>query len=81
MERVSRGRVVEHLPVIPAVRQMPHVGDVALIKTGRHQGRAGKVAGRLDMPAGEVRWSVMRDDGVILGQYPPEALSILVEGS
>jgi hypothetical protein len=81
VELIRNGRVVEHVPIQAAHRQSVHVGDVVMIVAGKHAGRTVKVAGRLDLAGGDTRWSVMRDDGVVMGQYPPEALAILVEGS
>lgn len=77
---VIMGRVFLGQHIMPAARQLPRVGDVVYILAGKASGRVGKVAGRLDL-VGETRWSVMRDDGVIIGQYPPEQLSIVMEGS
>lgn len=77
---VRRGRVVEHPHIVPSLRQFPHAGDVVVILAGKRAGTAGKVAGRLDYPDGP-QWSVMRDDGVIIGRYPRESLRIIMEGS
>lgn len=77
---VYQGRVLEHPHIIPAVRQYPHVGDVVSIRAGKHTGRTGKVAGKNDGATGVI-FTVMRDDGVIIGVYSHDELIILREGS
>lgn len=81
MDLIRNGRVVEHVPIVPAHRQSVHVGDVVMILTGKHAGSAGQVAGRLDGVLGALTWNVIRDDGVFIGRYPTNDLSILIEGS
>ena len=82
MERVVKGRVVERLPIIPAARQSPRVGDVVVVADGKFAGRVGRVAGKLDPGYGmAVRWNVMRDDGVMIGSFPTHRLTIVAEGS
>lgn len=80
MEEIIRGRVFERSHVLPALRQTPHVGDVVVIKAGKYAGRAGKVSGWLEAGDGKT-YHVMRDDGVIIGQYPLAELTIIMEGS
>lgn len=80
--QVILGRVFEGVHLTPAPRSTPHVGDVVTILAGKHASRTGQVAGRLDY--GDVRptrWTVMRDDGVIFGQYPVEHLKIIIRRS